>query len=226
MLSLKTERKWQLENNLCNLWFWLETKASASNSPCCNRRSCSVRLHWAARNCTGTSPARVGPMQCPPDSAVRLAEEGAGDRNRFSACSECTRSARPSSCWRRRYSRCRWWSSRDWRCCCCRSLGNNGRCTSAIDHCPRRRSTCNAHVRFKISPRRKRFDANLPGIIEALRVAARVVRFAAVVPGANFIAINFARIEAGNEILFACWARAARFARHGEAAPSALTFIR
>lgn len=66
---------------------------------------------------------------------------------------------------------------------------------------------------------------DLPWIIKALRITARVVRFATVVPGADLTTIQFAWIEARYEIFFARRTNATPFARHGEVMPRTFTFV-
>lgn len=66
---------------------------------------------------------------------------------------------------------------------------------------------------------------DIPWIVKALRVSTWVVRFAAIVPGADLATVQFAWIETGYEILFARGTDATRFARYSKVTPSAFTFF-
>jgi len=64
----------------------------------------------------------------------------------------------------------------------------------------------------------------LPGIIEALAVAAWVVRLAAVVPGSHLGGVSLAGVEARDQVLRTGAAPAAGFSGHGVVAPGHVAF--
>lgn len=62
-----------------------------------------------------------------------------------------------------------------------------------------------------------------PWILEPLRVAARVLRFTAIVPRTNLITLYLARVKPCDLVALALGPEPARFARDGVLAPTAVT---